>query len=517
MPWAFRSVRLGAVDDDVDRFLHIAKSNGLRLMVRELTCDTWLGPDFEYRQSPEEPFLDIRSFMLALPYLRYFQNLRTLHLRFSEVCGDNLDWVAIREPAAFRWWVLDTVFHCLAGSWNLENQKKMAKDLKKRISEIFEGLQDAHDMENPSDYTGQFGAIALSTLTISNLADFNDKRFTESEVFQKVLSSPDLVDLKLYVAEAWEDLRISHFDDEKPYYNQIFFATLPQTWLTPSVTGNLRTLSLYYRHYWGWEPRMDFRMLRPVTGMDSAFPHLKVLALGNYVLSHEWQIGWIASLGHKLEELYLDGCAIMNEATDFEAGTEIEETVVGVDENGEEIRIDDSGYPAGPSQMETVQIEKMEISMRWHTVLPQWQEALTGLKVFRMGHGHWYEPPVDILRAGLHDRPYQGGRDQLIRQERVLHNEFRWFDRPAQDSPIDSYECEPESEPGPDKFIDGVGISSRRNQVCEYIQWGYYGWEYREHWVRESDDAEAPEDETIDLDTAAYEAMMATVSARAIV
>lgn len=43
---------------------------------------------------------------------------------------------------------------------------------------------------------------------------------------------------------------------------------------------------------------------------------LRVLALGNYTLSHDWEIDWIASLGKQnghsgLQEIYLDECLTM--------------------------------------------------------------------------------------------------------------------------------------------------------------------------------------------------------------
>ena len=53
----------------------------------------------------------------------------------------------------------------------------------------------------------------------------------------------------------------------------------------------------------------EARLVNPGSG----FPSLRVLALGNDVFSHDWQIDWVASLGSQngrggLEEIYLLSC-----------------------------------------------------------------------------------------------------------------------------------------------------------------------------------------------------------------
>lgn len=95
-----------------------------------------------------------------------------------------------------------------------------------------------------------------------------------------------------------------------------FFENLPSTWLGPPIASNLRELSLYCPEYFGWAPKLDLRKITSGSAHASAFPNLRVLALGRYVFSHEWQVEWIASLGKEngrggLEELYLDACPIM--------------------------------------------------------------------------------------------------------------------------------------------------------------------------------------------------------------
>lgn len=137
-----------------------------------------------------------------------------------------------------------------------------------------------------SEFRPSGGAIELRSLTVSNLADRDDKRLTSSPAFKAVLSSPSFVDLKMLVTDKFKPLDNTELALHHPdKYN--FFESLPATWLAPVVTQNLRTLSLYYHgSYWGWCPKLDFRLVNPAPG-GGGFPNLRVLALGHYVFSHD--------------------------------------------------------------------------------------------------------------------------------------------------------------------------------------------------------------------------------------
>jgi len=55
-------------------------------------------------------------------------------------------------------------------------------------------------------------------------------------------------------------------------------AELPSLWLQPAA-NNLTTLVLYQTFYFGYSPKLDLRGVH--------FPHLRTLALGNYVFTHD--------------------------------------------------------------------------------------------------------------------------------------------------------------------------------------------------------------------------------------
>ena len=134
----------------------------------------------------------------------------------------------------------------------------------------------------------------------------------------------------------------------------------------------MRLLSLFYRDYWGWYPKMDFHSI----GGLSSFPQLQALTLRKYVFLYEWQVDWFASLGKEnssesLEELCLDNYPLLFRVkqkgpfSSTDSGYPTAETVLGLSDN-----LETRMYP-----------------MRWHRVLPRWAESMKGLKAFRMGEG----------------------------------------------------------------------------------------------------------------------------------
>ncbi|KAL8387199.1 hypothetical protein RB595_010084 [Gaeumannomyces hyphopodioides] len=378
---AFRHVELlGEHAFSVASFLCIAKDEHLCMVVREVTCDPHV--DVEDRYSDDS--YEIRgAFLAALPRLGRFRGLRTLNLRFSERTGraygdDRLDFDLddIWETADFRFHMLNTVFHALAGTWERSVWDNLVADLE---------LDADHPALDPGPSTPGLAPIALAALTVSDLSDFNDIRLTKQAPFQTMLSVPSLQSLKLLITHR-EHERPSEDDMRYPDVYEMH-KSLPTTWLAPEIAQNLRVLSLYDRWYWGFCPKMDLRLVNPNGG---GFPNLRVLALGNYVISHDWQVDWIASLvvgarrgeddrsdhpRRGLEELYLDDCPILWRAR-----------VEGP--------VDRDGYPradvmhswgGGPDLL-------LSFPLRWHKVLPRWRDAFAGsssLRVFAMGSGDW--------------------------------------------------------------------------------------------------------------------------------
>ncbi|KAF7549467.1 hypothetical protein G7Z17_g6356 [Cylindrodendrum hubeiense] len=399
--WAFRHVRLGARQGcyDHQHFVWIAQSEKLRPLVREITCDTWLGHTAKY--CDQFAFNHPAEFLNALPLIRCFHNLTSLHLRFSEhTKHEHID-AMDTETDNFRYRVLDTVFHCLAGTWSAENQLEMDE---KVLPYSFE----AEYVMAPAEVS-ELGPIPIKELTVSNLADYHDERFTESEVFKKVISSSSLRDLKMSIT--LQEVEKDHDGEFQPadalWFREkyVMFESLPRTWLSPSVAGNLRVLSLYSRDYWGWNPKMDFRAIRPGSGPDSGFPNLKVLALGKYIFSHEWQIEWIESLGQMnasggLEELYLDRCPILVQAR-HDAPADYGTTIVGRDSDGNSVEVSNEGYYQMDAILEDDLFEPYmtyeDYPLRWHHIFPRWRESMKALKVFKMGHSSWRSAPEQTM------------------------------------------------------------------------------------------------------------------------
>lgn len=309
LPRQYRSLRLEAFGDSVERFVNIAKSPNLHKLVRIITIDTHVDFEFEYTRNQPYPFP--QAFMEALPHLRYFTNITSLHIRFEEHCGEDEAYgSSVEEVAELRYRVLDIIMHCAAGMWTLEKQRI--------IDTVLLGYLYAEDEMEEFDYSDQDlkfvndGPFPLRELTVTNLADNDDANLTLSEAWNAVISLPSLVDLKLLITTEETQSSENNTYLENKYY---FFQSLHETWLSPNLSQHLRVLSLYFRDYWGWFPKMDFRLI----GEDSPFPHLKVLALGNYVFSHKWQVEWFNKIGKSnssggLEELYLDDCPILYKA-----------------------------------------------------------------------------------------------------------------------------------------------------------------------------------------------------------
>ncbi|KAF4964448.1 hypothetical protein FSARC_7634 [Fusarium sarcochroum] len=418
-----QELRLEGSGNTEEGFIKIAKSPILRDLVRELTVDTSVDLEFVYRSNESYPtpidFLD------ALPYIRCFGRLTALHLLFDQHCGeDQRTGLDIEETWCFR--------------YRMEIEEK-AEDEYSDYERTY--LDPEDDLGVPFDQI-----IKLKELTIANLADYNDTDLANPEAFKKVMSLPSLTNLKMFVAtEIDEDS-----DDIIVYYEEKyeFFQHLPETWLAPSISDNLKVLSLYCQDYWGWFPKMDFRNVE--------FPQLKVLAFGHYVFSHGWQVDWIFSIGQNngsggLRELYLDGCPILFQVyqTSLLDGT-------------------DPGYPLVSTVLDQRSGKLHKYSMRWSDVLSKWAISMKELRVFRMGHGQWGGAPQDTLESVRKDTMDEIDEDVL--SFRLSNNTHRNFDCPE---PLDrDYGDEgPEKAWASGKYLHGTGINERGGCKLQYIEY----------------------------------------------
>ncbi|KAF4337779.1 hypothetical protein FBEOM_8376 [Fusarium beomiforme] len=496
LPWKYRSLRLEAfAPESIERFIQIAKTPNLRSLVREITIDTRIEFDFEYLCN--DSYIFPTAFMNALPHLRCFTNVTALHIRFEEHCGEDDRYSqTIEETWEFRYRVLDTILHCAAGLWTLEKQLA--------IDEKMEGYLYLEE-DNGFDYSDQDLDFAhdkpfpLKELTITHLADYDDYNITHSEAWKKIISLPTLVDLRIFVTteecEASPESTIHYIEK----YD--FFDNLHNTWLSPSISERLRVLSLYFKDYWGWFPIMDFRNIKG----DTPFPQLKVLALGNYVFTHDWQIDWFAKVGKEngsggLEELYLDDCPILYHARQLSIGSD------GYADHGAHTEQHGTGREWNPI--------KRDFPIRWHNILSQWKDTMKGLKVLRMGHGCWWDSPKDTLHTLMQDPDYKD-LDQHVLGHRLSRNQHRNFACPA---PAEEESEESEEIWRSGKYRNGTGIDAERASRMQYIEYncglGPSAWlEKNGSWDR-NDDGFAPEEGTLEVDNAAWEGIMAVIKAR---
>ncbi|EEU39951.1 uncharacterized protein NECHADRAFT_39345 [Fusarium vanettenii 77-13-4] len=469
LPHLFRSLRLEGFGGSAERVINIAKSPKLRGLVRELTIDSWIGPGFEYNAN--EDYKIPTDFMDALPYIRCFGKVTTMNLRFNEFCGDDdRDYwrTEIEETWSFRYRIIDTVCHCIVGMWTKERQERIDNRA---------GLE--YDPEYPEDDLGVplEHIMPLKELTISNLADYPDTDITRSKAWKKLLSLDSLVNLKLFIATEVE----SSSPESAVFFAEKyeFFGDLPNSWLSSPITDNLRVLSLFYCDYWGWFPKFDFRLINEG---GSPFPQLKVLALGNYVFSHDWQIDWFTTIGSKngsggLEELYLDDCPILTRAQQMGP-----------------LSRSDPGYPrAGTVMQDSGRPDKFEYSLRWHQVLSRWTESMKALKVFRMDRGAWNSPSPKDAKMFLEDVDDHGYRVDESTYHRTSYNIHRSFGG------------------------DGISVTEEtRMQYIEYdIGTGPSPWleARRKRWFPRDDDFVVTE-ELLSKDAGAYEALFAAINAR---
>ncbi|VUC29814.1 unnamed protein product [Clonostachys rosea] len=399
-PSFFRRLRLSATEGEEERFLQVAKDESLRCHVQEIIIDTNVGDGFEYHTNSS---YDIPApFMKALPHLRFFSNLKALSVDFNEHCGgddyEDRTWTAIEETHDFRYRILQTVFECLAGTWTAERQLEI--DEAANLDWDFDNANGEEDDDEPND--AQTPAIPIKLLEVHNLEGFNDERLTNSEAFRAVIDSGTITSLKLYVV-------VEEHNDEVFRQHYDFFDTLQQTWLSPSLAANLKVLSLYCMDPWGWNPKMDFRAVNPSQG---GFPKLETLALGHYVLSHEWQIDWIINQGKEsggLKKLYLDRCFVLHRGN-IPGPLPGPPTVVGQDAQGNDITVSNVNYPRNDIMKEwhgeSTGMVEIIFALRWSEILNRLCEAMHSLETFEVLSRleiEDYDDAEDLPRLGTLD------------------------------------------------------------------------------------------------------------------
>lgn len=482
---AFRHVRLEATRSPLP-FVRIAESPELRYLVREVTVDA-THPELDHVEQHESGHLFYQQFLLALPRMRFFSNMRVLNLRFL----DRLDFAASGSRRTVFWipppprapglgapldaseGLLTVALQCLAGEWTQERQREWEALLNFTWLMYEAGpefsISSRAGMAEflvPSAGFSLESPICLSQLTISNLHDILEDGFYASSAFKSLFFVQPPPALKLLIAPRQHDNEPSEDIFQPDMYD--FFEKLPTTWLAPPLASNLRELSLYCCDYFGWAPKLDMRMIN-LAGpgpVSSAFPNLRVLALGNYVFSHQWQVDWIASLGRDngrggLEELYLDNSPIMWRA--YVPGP-LDDSVV--DLGGGE-KLDNQGYPV--KEVMTRQSPhdtlwdpvRVDFDLRWCTVLRTWQK-MSSLKVFRMGGGDWGGNSIwRSMMANATTEDVADEEEALLwarRQEGTVHLNY---DQPSANEWL---EHDPNS-----RVRRSIGLDQDREYLLQYV------------------------------------------------
>ncbi|KAF4960614.1 hypothetical protein FSARC_10428 [Fusarium sarcochroum] len=398
---AFRVIRFRAYKDEPERFMHIADTENLRDHVREITCDTWNDCKCVGSYLIYEPFFD------ALPYIGLFRNLKTLHLRFRE--NEHHYPYSIRSFRETSLRTLDTIFRSLAGTWTEQHQRDFDSGLN--VMKVHEYKMLKFPKNSPTT------PISLKTLTVSNLENYLEESLTTSAAFQTILNSKSLVDMRLNIATS--------MSGPCSRDNQLF-DKMQSSWLTPNITSNLRVLSLYCHHGWGWLPKMDFRLI----GVDG-LPNLKILALGNFEFSHWWQVEWFGSLG--IEKLYLDGCTVLFSEYNWTGLKRDQSETVVEDAEGTTHSFSNEGYydPGEQPQHRLRDSRLVKTGLCWHHLLSHWARSMKTLRVLKVGQGYSddIDEPWKATDPTWYGNAHRWETDSW--KQRYSHHGFQHFECPT--------------------------------------------------------------------------------------
>jgi hypothetical protein len=514
----FCHVRL-EFDSDPNAFLNITRSERLRPYVRELTVD--LSQLKNSASSDMTEYADTlrqrEQAIVAFPLVRFLTRLRTLNLRFGEFQGltrrDSEGFYSIL-PSIFT----ETIIQCVCGGWTKESQdhwestwstwyKPRKEALSHLMQQVGSGDLRLTDAPGPDSHSGTAQhltntAVNIKTLTISNLLEWDSEYLLSSPIMRRFFETQSLSTLQILMASgsgSAHGVYDTFGSSESILKNKYkLIQTLPSSWLSPPIANRLRTLSLFSHEYWGWCPKMDLRVL-------GGLPNLRTLALGHYVISHQWQVDWIAQLGADngrggLEELYLDNCRIMWQGR-----------VLGP--------VDDEGFP-----LEEVMTEQkfqphqgqravVSVSLRWNTVLDEWCRMMPSLKAFRMGRGDWhggFSAEVAMAQTASRERLFPGA--YVRAKYRTLNMTHVNYDKP----PIEA-----RHRYGEDIIRDGVGLTQKPEHLLRYVQFeialGSRAWaerDLKDILAIEYEDGEQRYEEARQRDEDALEALKATIAAR---
>lgn len=230
---------------------------------------------------------------------------------------------------------------------------------------IFAALNDA-----------EYPTPNLKSLTIKNLQNVNDEMLVRSEDFANVLKR--ISELRLQIVTEHDSASPERQWDFPEMHT--FMEELPKVWLEPA-RENLTALTIHMDDYWGYVPKCDLRSVY--------FPRLKRLELGNWTVTHDWQIDWILSHKDTLEELIMDECPVVRCMENFG-------------------QLDAEKYPANPRRCFGSKVA-WRYGGRWSEIFRKMKEGLPRLKMLKFGAGQWRDGvnfDGEWRTIGMHENMY---------------------------------------------------------------------------------------------------------------
>lgn len=256
-------------------------------------------------------------------------------------------------------------------------------------------------------------------------------------------------------------------------------------------------------------------MVNPERGPGSAFPNLKVLALGRYVFSHQWQVDWIASLGREngcggLEELYLDSCPIMWRACTLRP---LDESII--DLGGD--KIDNHNYPLKEVMTRQSPHDKywntvtVDFDLRWSDMLRTWQDKMRSLKVFRMAGGDWRRNYRLLLADARTEHEFEEVELWARRKRGAVHVNY---DQPS------AKECFEQNDPR-SCLRRGIGLDQDREYLLQYVHFNallgptpWFEQDFKIFMMRKYDDGRDRYEASRSRDEEALKELMDAVASR---
>lgn len=412
----FSSIRLLSDDEEsCSNFVNVAKSKTLRLLVQEFICDAWFNGDEIELMGRSTLYC---TFLEVLPHVQFFVNLKTVDIQFSKR-GLDLEIMVLEGPIfnMFKRYTTRMIFQCWCGNYSEDFRCRLVREISTLLATPPPQLEVFSDV-----------AMKVRRLAIANAPESYDEALVNSEAFRYVVASGLLTDLRLLLMG---DQRSS----SGPGPTRTF-KDLHRTWLTPIVAQNITTMSLYSHEHCGWCPKVDFRLINP-TAKDSALPQLKVLSLGRFDFSHDWQMEWIASLGRDnggLRELYLDQCTILFQAS-HPVSLSTSPTVIGHNSDGTAIKISNSRYPERDidewQDAKPLTLSRTMFDMRWRHMFTFWKDNMLGLQIIKL-KGREPGKSVDDYEGSEYEEDWGEEEDEDERGPLASFHTFRDFEDPPE-------------------------------------------------------------------------------------